>query len=155
MKKVLYMTVMSILGGCVLVFLLLSLAAWKFGGWGPLTAYLNGDVVYFSPKILDIGPCEAGTKTVAVFRMTNLTSKEISVVGEKSSCSCAFAEKIPIIAPPGKTVDVRIGVHLSTQGTLYDQTVSLMVAEPARLALHPVRVTAKILRPESDFASVE
>ncbi len=141
------MTVFAFLGGLVLFLMLLGCAVLKFGGLVSLTAYLNGESVCIHPKTLDLGPNEAGTETIAMFRMQNLTSREISVVGEKSSCRCAFSEHIPITAAPGKTVDVKITVRLPKYDKEYDQTITLMVAEPDRLAMHPVRIIATIPQP--------
>jgi len=136
------------LAGGIILFLLFGggFVLW-FGGLGQLIAYNNGESVYIVHKTLNLGSCEAGTKTVAVFRMTNLSSKEVSVVGERSSCNCAFSEKIPITVQPGKTIDLKINIQLPKHDTAYDQSITFMVAEPNRLAMHPVRVTATIPNP--------
>jgi len=147
MKKVLHKTTAWILGGGCLVLLILGLTAWKLGGWEPLKAYLNGEVVYLAPKTLSLGNCEPDTEAIAVFKMTNLASKGISVVGERSSCDCAFSEAIPIVIPSGKTVDLKVNVRLPKYNSSYDQTLIFMVAEPSKLVLHPVRVTATISNP--------
>lgn len=136
-----------ILGGVFLLFVLLGLGIFRFSGFGPFMAYVNGESVFVTPKKLDLGRCEADSQTVAIFKMTNLTSKEISVVGERSSCNCAFSEQIPVIAAPGKTVDIKVNVHLPKYDTSYDQTITFMVAEPDRLAMYPVRVTATVPHP--------
>jgi hypothetical protein len=124
----------------------------RLGGIGQMIAYMNGESIYVSPGILNLGSFEAGIKTVAIFHLTNLTSQEISVVGERSSCSCAFSETIPITAAPRKTVDLKINVHLPEYESSYDQTVTLMIAEPKRLVMYPVRITAKIPNPLSEPA---
>lgn len=131
----------------VLAFAVLVFAAIQLGGVSPLWVWLNGEAVFIRSTTMDFGSCEAGAEMVAVFKMQNLTSKEVSVVGEKSSCSCAFSEKIPISIPAWQTADIRIGVHLPKYTNSYDQTVLLMVAEPKRLALHPVRIVASIPNP--------
>lgn len=112
MKNVQYFF-LSILGGIILFFLLLSCCLFGFGGIGQMIAYMNGESIYISPKVQNLGSLEASTKTVAIFHLTNLMLQEIVVVGERSSCSCAFSEKIPITVAPGKTVDLKINVHLS------------------------------------------
>ncbi|MDR0608548.1 MAG: hypothetical protein LBG58_00370, partial [Planctomycetaceae bacterium] len=83
-----------------------------------------------------LGNQKSGTETVAVFYMKNLTAKEISVVGEKSSCNCTFSEKIPITAKSGETVELKVNIHLPKYETNYDQIISFMIAEPQRLAMH-------------------
>jgi effector-binding domain-containing protein len=145
----------SIMGGTGF-FVLILLGIWfYFGSLGAAIASINGESVYIYPKKINLGNQEPGTETVAVFFMKNLTSKEISVVGEKSSCTCAFSEKIPITAQAGKTVELRIKTQLPKYENGYDQMISFMVAEPGRLAMHPVQVTAKIPNPLETPTSVE
>jgi len=137
----------SIFIGIALILLLFGMGTLRFGGVAPFMAFIKGESVYFPYKLLDLGKCEAGVETVAVFKMHNLSSKEISIVGEKSSCSCAFSEQMPITAAHGKTIDLKINVHLPKYSSSYDQMVVFMVAEPNRLAMHPVRITATIPNP--------
>jgi len=137
----------SVLGGLGLfVILMFGMVGW-FGSLGASVAWLNGESVYIYPKKIDLGNQEPGTETVVTFYMKNLTSKEISVVGEKSSCTCAFSEKIPISAKPGKIAELKVNIHLPKREPTYGQMISFMVAESKRLALHPVQVLAKIPNP--------
>ena len=137
----------SLLGGVGLfALLMLGMIGW-FGSMGATVAWLNGESVYIYPKKIDLGNQEPGTETVVTFYMKNLTSKEISVVGEKSSCTCAFSEKIPISAKVGNTAELKVNIHLPKYESTYDQVISFMIAEPNRLALHPVQVTAKVPNP--------
>jgi hypothetical protein len=137
----------SIVGGIGLLVLIFLVLFGYCGSVGATVAYINGQSVYIYPKKLDLGNQEAGAETVAVFYMKNLTAKKISVVGEKSSCTCAFSEKIPITAQAGKTIELRIKIHLPKYENDYDQIISFMVAEPQHLAMHPVQVTATIPNP--------
>jgi len=138
---------LSIFGGTALFLLFVGAGVHCFGGTRQFLAFVNGKPLYLSPRQIDLGSHEAGTEIVAVLKMTNLASKEITVVGEKSSCSCAFSEQIPIVAAPGKTVDIKINVRLPKYDSSYDQMVIFMVAEPNRLGMHPVRITATIPNP--------
>ncbi|MDR2345972.1 MAG: hypothetical protein LBE18_07890 [Planctomycetaceae bacterium] len=102
----------SILGGIGLFIIIAIVILYRFGSVGAMTAYLHGQSVYVYPKRINLDNQKPETKTVVTFYMKNLTSKEISVVGEKSSCSCAFSEKIPITAKPHETVELKINIHL-------------------------------------------
>ncbi|MDR0336601.1 MAG: hypothetical protein LBI18_05875 [Planctomycetaceae bacterium] len=110
-------------------------------------AYLNGQSVYVYPKKINLDNQKPETETIVTFYMKNLTSKEISVVGEESSCTCAFSDKIPITAKPRETIELKVNIHLPQYETNYDQMISFMIAEPKRLVKHPVQVTAKIPNP--------
>ena len=127
--------------------MLFGIGSLWFGGVAPFMAFVNGQSVYFPLRQIDLGAHEPGAEAVAVFKMTNLASKEISVVGERSSCNCALSEQIPITASSSKTIELKINVRLPKYESSYDQTVIFMVAEPNRLGMHPVRITATIPNP--------
>lgn len=107
-------------------------------------AWLHGDNVLIYPKRVDLGKRQPGTKLIVTFKMKNLAKRDISVVGEKSSCSCAFSDQIPITAKPGETIDLNVNVILPKQDSSYDQIITFLVAEPDRLAMYPVRVVTTI-----------
>jgi len=138
---------LSLSGGLALFFLFFGAGVLWFGGTGQFLAFVNGKPLYLSPRHIDLGAHEAGTETTAIFKMTNLASREISIVGARTGCDCTLPEDMPIAIPPGKTVDLEIGVRLPRFESSYDQTVIFMVAEPNRLGMHPVRITATIPNP--------
>lgn len=138
---------LSIFGSAALFLLLFYIGVFWLGGVGQFLAFVNGKPLYLLPRQVDLGSHDAGTETIAVFKMTNLASKEISIVGGRSSCDCALPEGIPITIQPGKTVDLTVGVRLPRFDSSYDQTIIFMVAEPNRLGMHPVRITATIPNP--------
>jgi hypothetical protein len=143
-SKKIFVIVLGGIGFFIVVMIILLLC---FGSVGAIVAYLNGDSVYIYPKRIDLANQEAGTKTIVTFYLNNLTTKEVSIVGEESSCTCAFSDKIPIVAKPRETVEIKVNIHLPKYETNYDQIVSFLVAEPDRLAKHPVQITAKIPKP--------
>jgi hypothetical protein len=140
---------LSIFSSAVLLLLFFGIGVLWLGGVGQFLAFVNGESLYLSPHLLDLGSHEAGTETVAVFKMTNLTSRDISIAGSSFSCDCALPEGIPISISPGKTVGIEVNVRLPEYDSSYDQTLVFMVAEPSKLSMHPVRITAAILHPLS------
>jgi hypothetical protein len=145
--KIYKQLLISVSGGIGLFVIMAIVILYWFGSMGAMMAYLNGHSVYIYPKKIDLNNQQLETKTVVTFYMKNLTSNEISVVGEKSSCTCAFSNKIPITAKPGETIELKVNIHLPEYESVYDQMISFMVAEPKRLAMHPVQITAKIPNP--------
>ena len=137
----------SFIGAVALFLLLFAFGAYYFGGIGQFMAFVNGQPLYLSPRQIDLGSHEPGTEVPAVIKLTNLASKEISVVGARTSCDCALPEGIPIAVPPGKIIDLDIKVRLPKYESSYDQTIIFMVAEPNKLGMHPVRITATIPNP--------
>jgi hypothetical protein len=142
-KKIL----VSGLGGIGLFVLVLLGAVVWFGNVGTMIAYVNGEAVYLYPKNMNFGNQKPGSEIVSVFYMKNMTSQEVSVVGEESSCDCVSSTELPITARAGETIELRVKAQLPKYRKDYDQVISFIVAEPERLVMHPVRVTATIPNP--------
>ena len=145
----------SLIGATVLFLLLFSVGLHHFGGIGQFLSFVNGKSLYLSPRQIDLGSHDAGSEVPTVFKITNLASKEISVVGARTSCDCALPEEMPIPIAPGKTIDLSIKVRLPKYESFYDQTIIFMIAEPNKLGMHPVRITATIPNPLPRPAAAE
>lgn len=139
-----HVLLLSLLLGMGLFVIILIGSILLFGNIGSAIAWMNGESFYIYPKTVDLGNNESKANRVATFYMRNLSTKDITIVGEKSSCSCAFSEQIPLVAKPGETVKIKVNINLATKERIYDQTIIFMIAEPKHLTFHPVRVLAKV-----------
>lgn len=137
----------SILGGIALFAVLLGAVIWCFGSLGAAICWLNGESFYVFPKTIHLENREPGTEEIVTFRLQNLSNNDISVVGEKSSCSCAFSENIPITAKAKEMVELKVRVKLPKYKSDYDQTILFMVTTPEKLEMSPVRISASIPNP--------
>jgi len=118
-----------------------------FGSLNAAAAWLNGKSFSIEPRTVSLENREPGVEEIVTFHLRNLSSNEISVVGEKSSCSCVFSENIPIVAQPKETVELKVRAQLPKYKSDYDQTILLMVATPKKLEISPVRIIASIPNP--------
>lgn len=132
----------SLLLGVGLFILLIFVSVLLFGNIGSAVAWANGETVYIYPKIIKLEKAESKSEKTVTFNLKNLSSKDISLVGEKSSCSCTSLEQIPLKARPGENVKIKVKVIISGKGSLFDQTITFMIAEPNCLSFHPVRITS-------------
>lgn len=107
------------------------------------------------PEHLHLEDRQPGSSEIVTFYLVNLSKKEISVVGEKSSCSCALSENIPITVPPKETGEIKMRVGFYEGISSYDQKVSFMVATPKHLEMVPVRISASIAAPPTDGAEAD
>ncbi|MDO4588088.1 MAG: hypothetical protein Q4C95_12470 [Planctomycetia bacterium] len=130
----------------IFVLLLVGFIAY-FGSLDAAASWLRGESFSIEPRNVFLDNREPGTEEVVTFHLKNLTSEEISVVGEKSSCSCAFSENIPIVAKPKETVELKVRVRLPKYQSDYDQTILFMVATPKKLEMPSVRIVASIPNP--------
>ena len=96
------------------------------------------------PEHLYLGKREPGSEEVLTFYIVNLSHKEISVVGEESSCSCTLAENIPITVPPKEAAEIKVRVRYPKDEETYDQGISFMVTTEKYLEMAPVRITASL-----------
>ncbi len=107
------------------------------------------------PEQIHLEDRQPGSEEIVTFYLVNLSKKEISVVGEDSSCSCAFSEKFPITAPPKEAAEIKMRVRFPRDEPTYDQYVSFMVAASKYLEMAPVRITASIAVPSDQAAETE
>lgn len=107
------------------------------------------------PEQIHLEDRQPGSEEIVTFYLVNLSKKEISVVGEDSSCSCAFSEKFPITAPPKEAAEIKMRVRFPRDEPTYDQYVSFMVAGAKYLEMAPVRITASIAIPSDQAAETE
>ena len=135
----------SVLLGITLFVIVITVAVFVFGGIGFAVAWLNGEAAYVYPKIVNLGKNESKSQKTATFHLKNLSSQDISLVGERSSCSCTFSEQIPLVAKPGECVNIKVKVILATKDTAFDQTITFMIAEPNRLSFQSVRIVSTVL----------
>lgn len=130
-----------------ILFLAAGALGFRSGGGDPLCRLILGRPFSLTPREIHLGDRAPGTKEIVTVRLTNRGRKEISVVGERTTCVCASADNIPITVKPGETAEVHIRVSLPEHQADYDQTVVLMIATPGKLVLEPVHITASVPNP--------
>jgi hypothetical protein len=135
----------GILAICLLLTTGISAAVSYFGSWAALRVYIGGHSVYVFPSAVELGERKAGTEVSVSFFLRNLTSSELSIVGQRASCLCLVGTKLPVAIEPRQTIRIDVVVRLHEAQQPYEQTIVFMVAERNRLTLHPVSITAAVL----------
>lgn len=136
------------------VFIAGCLCFWFTGGIPGLSG--SGTKQYIiCPEQIHLEDRQPGSEEIVTFYLVNLSKKDISVVGEDSSCSCAFSENIPITAPPKEATEIKMRVRFPKNKPVYNQCVSFMVAGAKYLEMSPVRITASVAIPLDTAAETE
>ncbi len=134
-------------GLLVLFFVILGI---RFGSVGAAIAWLDGEAIYLTPKTVHLPDRKGGAEESVMFHLRNLTGKEITIIGQRVSCSCAMAEDLPLRIGPNKVVDLRVRVQFPRDEATYDQSIRLMVEVGEKLRLSDIRITATIADPISE-----
>jgi hypothetical protein len=145
----------GILAGCLLLIAGLFVAVSYFGSWAALRAFIGGHSVHVFPSAVDLGERKAGTEVSVSFSVRNLTSSELSIVGQRASCLCVIGTEIPVAIQPRQTISIDVVVRLHEAQQPYEQTIVFMLAERNRLTFHPVRITAAVLNAPSETTTEE
>ncbi len=143
-----------ILAGCVVIVSLAFAARSYFGSWAGFAAYLRGQSVHVSPQRVELGERQAGTNVDLSISVRNLTRKELSIVGQRSTCLCLVAKPMPIMLPSRASVAIPVQLRLASSVEQYQQGIVFMVAERDRLSMHPVAIQA-IVRDSSTVSGDE
>jgi hypothetical protein len=68
---------------------------------------LNGCSLYPEPEVW-VGEALAGKEAVAVFRLRNLLTETVTVVGARADCGCSATEDLPLAVPPRALSEMRL-----------------------------------------------
>lgn len=136
----------------------LSVASyWSLGSLEAGVSYLRGNRLFLDQHTRDLGIVDAGTHEVA-FRVKNLSSQPVQIVGAKTSCSCVVAEDLPVTIEPSASLLLRIRVQIDDRrGSRYSQTMQLITdrgVEPAMAVTMLATVRPRAVKlPPSDGGS--
>ncbi len=120
----------------------LALVGWlEFGSTASALGYLRGDRHIPDAYSKSFGTAPAGQTRTVEFRLTNFTGHPVTVVGFKSSCTCASASKLPIAIPPAATVPLQVDVRIKA-----NQALSFQISEDVRLYTDDLQLRSPILK---------
>ncbi len=111
--------------GAVVLGLLAGWAWLRFGSAKWALACLRGEMLVLDPGTIDLGPCRDGETRAVQFRVRNLSSRPVRLLGATATCRCIAAPNVgfPIEIGPGEALDLPVEVHVSLPTAEYSQEV--------------------------------
>jgi hypothetical protein len=108
-------------------------SAWRYGSPLGFTQALAGQSLVAERSSLACEAADPGEERLATFRLKNITSSPVRIVGMKSSCSCGTVRELPLAIAPGETASfpLRIVTRDSTAPGLLRVGVELMLDAPS------------------------
>lgn len=98
--------------------------------------YLRGVRVVLGPEVVSIGTAPAGETRQVTFRIRNLSSKSVTIIGATQTCTCVTADDLPITLPPRTGHDLRVAIHVEGKPSeRIAQDVSYFTNSPGHRAL--------------------
>jgi hypothetical protein len=104
----------------------------QFGSVTATIAWLQGYAICPDASAKDLGTIQAGVKHSAAFRLRNLASQPVTVIGAEASCYCTVVGSLPLTIPPGEEREVAVFVLVGDYavGTSFEQSVELILDTP-------------------------
>lgn len=127
-----------VLGIAVCAVLLVSLSL-KYGSFNVARASLQGKSIYCSNPIVTKDKVPHGGNVEVVFKLQNLTSREIIVHGSANSCSCTTAVDLPMKILPGTISDFKVNVDTEDFETMAQMTENIELYYSPKV--NPVNLT--------------
>lgn len=93
------------------------MGVFRFGSLRDAWLYAGGARVAIDRSALALPTGNVGDTESAVFRLRNLTTQPVKVLGASVSCDCVSTEKLPAEVPPGGSLLLRSAVHLDGRVT--------------------------------------
>jgi|GEM_PF-4460216 len=106
---------------------------WKFGSASHAIAYAQGYVLVPTSTISDLGTIPRGQRVTRSIVLTNLSAKQVRVLGMKSSCSCCqCAEDLPLEVPPAATCEFKLSLKLKKNAeAALNESIELYLDTPS------------------------
>jgi hypothetical protein len=128
-------------------------AGWAFLRFGSLRdawLYAGGARVVIDRSALALPTGKVGDTQTAEFRLRNLTSRPVKVLGATVSCDCVTTEGLPAEVAAGGSLRLRSSVHLDGRVTgPFQQSVTYYTDHPAAPSLRAV-IQGNVLAPETE-----
>jgi hypothetical protein len=114
------------LGTAAILGLLAGIAHASFGSTQGALAYLRGERISVSPRLLDMGEGQPGEVREASVQLHNWTDKPVHLYGGTSDCSCVATDDLPITIAPGEGRAIRVKMRLPAANGAFNRTAFLM-----------------------------
>jgi hypothetical protein len=116
---------------------------WQFGSVSAGLAHLRGDPLLVDAYSKSLRSLEAGQVGTVEFKLLNTTRRPVTVLGARSSCTCAATGDLPMVVPSGGRGSITISVRRDRPPGRVSEQVTLFTDEPSQPRL--------VLRVEGTF----
>ncbi len=123
--------------------LTLAWSVWRYGSPLGLPQVLDGKILIADRTKLSCGEAQAGEERVATFRLRNIMSQPVRIVGMRSSCGCGTTREFPFDIAPGETQLLPLTIHVTDRTPLGELRVSNQLMLDTSSA--PVTLEASLL----------
>lgn len=133
------------LGGLALVSaLFFGSAHVAFGSVAATLAYLRGERISVSPRLVDLGSLAAGSTHEATVEVHNWTDQPIRLIGGTADCSCTVLHDLPLVIPAGEGRAVRLATRLKSKPGIFTRKAGFVVEDHGMKQL-TFRITGRII----------
>ncbi len=112
------------LTSAVVAGLTLAWSVWRYGSPLGLPQVLEGKILIADRTEVFCGEARAGEERIAAFRLRNITSLPVKVVGMRSSCGCGTTRDFPFAIGPGETESLPLTIHVTDRTPIGELRVS-------------------------------
>jgi len=115
-------------GGACLLFCGFVVAAVTLGSADRVVPYLQGRRLLVEPLVLSIN--EDDDEKIIPATLTNIGTREITIISANSSCSCLTVEQMPLSIPSGESTTLHVKYRKSALSAKGQLTLTLVTDHP-------------------------
>lgn len=104
-------------------------AWWQTGSFSHVGAYLQGVRVFFTPMQVEMNGVVGGTIMERSIRVTNLSSRPISLIGAEKSCSCIATSDFPVEIPSHDSREIRLRIGIPSTRGHFAQAITIFTSD--------------------------
>jgi Protein of unknown function (DUF1573) len=99
----------------VLMAFIAGYGRYHFGSLSRALAYASGDRVLVDERQKALLGMLAGSKSVVQYSITNLTGRDLKILGADTSCTCTSIENLPLTVARGMSKELTVSISAPRQ----------------------------------------
>jgi len=102
----------------------------RFGSVRSAIRYANGETLTVDAKTKSFGVGTPNQRTEVVFKVTNLGTQPVRIVGGRSVCVCTVPDDLPMSLRPRQSMPFRVRIRVPTEVGGFANPLTLFTNDP-------------------------
>jgi len=125
------------------IMVVLVLGLYRFGSLAAAFQYIAGERSIVDGQTKSFGSLATGERSLVRFRLTNVSTRPIKLLGLQSTCACTVATNIPASIGPSSSFDLDVQVSPPLRPGALKETLTVFSDSPGRPSL-PLFVVGRV-----------
>ncbi len=110
----------------ILFAMFVGFAWWQSGEFDRVGPWIQGQRLFVSADILDFGTVKSSDAFEGQIRLSNRSSKPITILGSQASCGCVTLDELPVTIPRNSDHELRVRIDTPASTGSFEHSLKLL-----------------------------